>query len=244
MPLRDHFRPPLDDTFLWEEFHGQWPAVIVQQLRKRLPPGYVAGPRVHSGSQVEVDVATFETERPAYSGVTENGGGVATAVWAPARPSVAVETAVPEFYDEYEVRVFDIRRKRRLVAAVEIVSPANKDRPEHRNLFVAKCADLLRKGIAVSIVDLVTTRRFNLYAELMAFIGQADPAFGEPPQPIYAASCRWFKVVDRMRLETWSHALALGQPLPTLPLWLDEDLAVPLDLESSYEQACQDLGIA
>jgi hypothetical protein len=34
------------------------------------------------------------------------------------------------------------------------------------------------------------------------------------------------------------------QPLPCLPLWLTEDLAVPLDLEASYEQTCRDLRIA
>ena len=39
--------------------------------------------------------------------------------------------------DEYEVRVYDEKRHCRLVAAVEIVSPANKDRPEHRHAFVA-----------------------------------------------------------------------------------------------------------
>ena len=50
MPLRDHFRPPLDDLTSWEGFHAQWPAVIVQHLRKRLPAGYVAEPRVHFGS--------------------------------------------------------------------------------------------------------------------------------------------------------------------------------------------------
>ncbi len=42
MPLRDHFRPPLDNVTSWEGFHGQWPAVIVQHLRKQLPAGYVA----------------------------------------------------------------------------------------------------------------------------------------------------------------------------------------------------------
>ena len=47
--------------------------------------------------------------------------------------------------DEYEVRVYDVERGRRLVAAVEIVSPANKDRPESRAQFVAKCAALLRQ---------------------------------------------------------------------------------------------------
>src|SRR5437588_2153161 len=62
MPLRDHFHPPLDDLTSWEGFHGQWPAVIVQHLRKRLPPGYIAEPRVHHGSQVEIDVAAFEKD--------------------------------------------------------------------------------------------------------------------------------------------------------------------------------------
>ncbi len=29
MPLRDDFRPPLDDLMSWEGFHSQWPAMIV-----------------------------------------------------------------------------------------------------------------------------------------------------------------------------------------------------------------------
>ena len=37
MPLRDHFRPPVDNIASWEELHGQWPAVIVQHLHKQLP---------------------------------------------------------------------------------------------------------------------------------------------------------------------------------------------------------------
>jgi hypothetical protein len=37
--------------------------------------------------------------------------------------------------------------------------------------------------------------------------------------------------------------LTVGQPLPTLPLWLTDTLYVPLDLERSYEQACDDLSI-
>jgi hypothetical protein len=243
MPLRDHFRPPLDLITSWEGFHGQWPAVIVQHLRKQLPPGYVAEPRVHSGSQVEIDVAAFETATaPPSPGMTEGNGGVATRIWAPEEPSVAVETTLPD-YDEYAVRIFDARRGRHLVAAIEIVSPANKDRPEHRNVFVAKCASLLQKGVAVSIVDLVTVKRFNLYAELLAVIGHADPTLGGPPPHLYAASCRWTRQGKRTLLQAWSHALAPGGPLPTLPLWLGTDLVVPLDLERSYEQACSDLSI-
>jgi Protein of unknown function (DUF4058) len=243
MPLRDHFRPPVDQIASWEGLHAQWPAVIVQQLRKQLPAGYVAEPRVHAGAQVEIDVAAFAKGGAAASGTSEGNGGVATAVWAPAEPSLAVETTLPD-YDEYEVRVLDATRRRQLVAAIEIVSPANKDRPEHRNVFAGKCAAMLQKGVAVSIVDLVTVRQFNLYVELLTMIGHADPSLGDPPPPLYAASCRWVRRGKRATLETWSHALAIGRPLPTLPLWLSEDRVVPLNLEQSYEQACSDLWIA
>lgn len=244
MPLRDHFRPPLDDVTSWEGFHGQWPAVIVQHLRKKLPAGFVAEPRVHLGSYVEIDVAAFENEEsPCPPAIGEGNGGVATAVWSPPQPSVAVETTSPD-YDEYEVCIYDARRSRRLVAAIEIVSPANEDRPEHRNVFVAKCAALYLKGVAVSIVDLVTVRHFNLYAELLAFIGHSDPTLGAEPPSLYAASCRWIEKGKRKLLQTWSNVLVVGQPLPTLPLWLAEDVSVPLELEPSYEQACHDLWIA
>jgi hypothetical protein len=243
MPLRDHFRPPLDLKTSWEGFHGQWPAVIVHQLRRQLPVGYVAEPRVHSGPRVEIDIAAFEEDdTPPLSAMTEGNGGVVTAVWAPAQPSVLVETTLPE-YDEYEVRIFDARRGRHLVAAIEIVSPANEDRPEHRNLFVAKCVALLQKGVAVSIVDLVTTRHFNLYVELLATIGHTDPTLGDPPPDLYATSCRWTRRGKQTLLEAWSHVLSLEKPLPTLPLWLGTDLVVPLNLEQSYEQACSDLWI-
>src|SRR3954451_22746916 len=98
MPLRDHFRPPLDDLTSWEGFHGGWPMVIVQHLRTKLPAGYVAEPRVHSGSQGEIDVAAYEKDHPpSLSGTSEGNGGVATAVWAPARPSIAVETTLPDY---------------------------------------------------------------------------------------------------------------------------------------------------
>jgi hypothetical protein len=48
---------------------------------------------------------------------------------------------------------------------------------------------------------------------------------------------------DRAILETWSRALAVGRPLPVLPLWLSDVRAVPLDLEASYQQTCDDLSI-
>ena len=244
MPLRDHFRPPLDDHRRWEGFHATWPVMMVSLLRSKLPRRYFAEPGVHSGANAEIDVTTLHDESEdvlAAGNGNDNGGGIATAVWAPPRPTLSVVTDLPT-QDEYEVRVYDEKRHSRLVAAVEIVSPANKDRPEHRRAFVAKCAALLRERVSVVIVDVVTTRTPNLYGELLDQIGQSDPTLN-PELPLYTAACRLTKHEKDWLLETWTQALALGQPLPTAPLWLADDLAVPLELEESYEQSCNILNI-
>ncbi|MFO0965814.1 MAG: DUF4058 family protein [Gemmataceae bacterium] len=191
MPLRDHFRAPLDDETSWDGFHGQWPAMIVLALNEKLPPRYVAAPRVHT-------VATFERETsPSSWEPEETGGGTATAVWAPAQPTLSLVTDLPDL-PEYEVRVYDSKRGRRLVAAIEIVSPANKDRPEHRAAFVAKCASLLQQQVSVAVVDLVTTRHFNLYAELLKMMGQHDPSPAGLP-PLYVAEFRFFQRGDHVQ---------------------------------------------
>lgn len=243
MPLRDHLRPPLDDQTSWEGFHGQWPAMIAPALNSRLPRRYTAEPRVPLGASFEVDVSTYDKEGTDFStspGEGEAAGGVATATWAPPRPTLDVATDLPD-QDAYEVRVFDTKRHRRLVAAVEIVSPANKDRPENRRAFVTKCAALLQERVSAAIVDLVTTRPFNLYSELLELIGQTDPALSPEPPPLYTAACRRTHPAECWRFQGWSHALGLGQPLPTLPLWLTDHLAVPLELEASYEETCRGL---
>lgn len=239
MPLRDHFRPPLSDRRSWDELHGGWPMMIVADLNRKLPDRYVAVPQVHLGSSFEVDVATYDQDEPnPPSAAAIDGGGVATAVWAPPQPTLAVATDLPDM-DEYEVLVHDTRAGRRLVAAVEIVSPANKDRPEHRRAFVVKCAALLLENVSVVIVDLVTTRAANLYRDVIEVLGVTDPSLPEEPPPIYAVACRWARKEDTWLLETWSHALELGRPLPTLPLWVAESVSVPLELESSYEETCR-----
>ena len=89
-------------------------------------------------------------------------------------PTLTLDAEFPEQY-AYEVLIFDLERDRRLVAAVEIVSPANKDRPESRQLFVAKCFNLLRQDVCLSIVDLVTIRQFNFYTRAACTAGPPRP---------------------------------------------------------------------
>lgn len=92
------------------------------------------------------------------------------------------------------------------------------------------------------VVVVVTTRRADLHAELLATLGVEVLA----PSPGAGPSVVAYRAVgrdDRTRLLAWPTPIGLGQPLPTPPLWLASDLAVPLDLEASYRAACADLRI-
>src|SRR5262249_30767136 len=178
--------PPVWNQASWEGFHGGWPMMMVLDLAPKLPKGFAAEPRVHLGTYFEIDVCTFDKNgnRDWQSDPhPETNGGAATATLAPPAPTLTVD--FPDQY-VYEVLIFDQTRDRRLVAAVEIVSPANKDRAESRQLFIAKCANLLRNDVCVSVVDLVTVRRFNLYTQMVTLLGRTEPSRSLDAAPIQA----------------------------------------------------------
>jgi hypothetical protein len=238
MPLRDHFHAPLRGQHHWEGFHSAWANTMVRHLNTRwLPARYRAEPQVRLGAQVEIDAATFEQDTAAVL-EGEKGNGVATTVWAPPRPTQTFTVAFPD-EDVYEVRVYDDERGFRLVAAVELVSPRNKDRPAARLAFAGKCAGYLRQGVSVVVVDVVTERHDSLHDELMRLLEPADPKEWLAVAPLYAVAYRPRAEDERWRLDTWPESLATGAALPTLPLWLAADLAAPLELEASYEETCQ-----
>ncbi|MFO0810072.1 MAG: DUF4058 family protein [Gemmataceae bacterium] len=243
MPLRDHFRSPVNDKHRWDAVHGQWPAEIVRTLFDRLPSGFVAEPTVHHPTPFEVDVSMIEDDdREPIVAANEGDGGTATLTAS--APTLTVPADLSEF-DEYEVRVYDAERQRTLVAAVEILSPSNKDRPEAREQFVGKVAALLRQDVCVAVVDIVSIRQANLYVDLLARLGRTDPHLGDPPPALYVVTLRGRKPPKRHGLlDAWFFPLAVGQPLPTIPLWLTPDLRIELPLEPSYQEVCRLLRIA
>src|ERR1700676_5552660 len=170
MPLLDHFHPPLLGHRHWEGFHGWWAAAIAGNLNEHLlPEEYFAEFQVTLGTRIEVDVATFtEDDRPEAPDHQGAATAEQTRVWAPPTP-VAVFPAL--FPDDFEVQVFSNMAGPTLVAAIELVSPRNKDRVEARRAFAAKCAAYLQRGIGLIIVDIVTSRHANLHEELMAVLG-------------------------------------------------------------------------
>ena len=214
---------------------GQWP--LPNGSTDMLPKEYVAQSRLHVGTLMELDIGALERESTYGSGYGD--GGVAVATWAPAVPMILLDTEFPE-PSEYEVNNYT-QDEFRLVAAIKLVSPSNKDRPENRQTFFNRCESLLKKDVCVTIVDPVTSRTANLYGEHLDELQTPRTAISQTV--IYAATCRGRRSGLRWRLEAWEHELAFGAVLPTLPIWLAPGLMVPLELEASYEETCRSLRI-
>jgi hypothetical protein len=239
MPLLDHFHPPLHGPRRWEGFHHAWATFIAAQLNQDvLPPDYFAESEISLGPELEIDVATME-----HAGPERGRKGVATAVWVPPRPKIAVKVDFARL-DSYEIRVYQDLGGAELRAAVELVSPANKDRAGSRLTFAAKCAGYLKHGIGLVIVDVVTARMANLHKELIKVLEvKSRRAAWQSSTGLYGIAYRTLSTCKGPRVEAWPETLALGHPLPTLPLWLAPDLCVPLRLEESYLATCRSLRI-
>jgi hypothetical protein len=211
--------------------------MVLRLNQDLLPDHYRAIPQVHFGSRVEVDVATIQLREEGQT----TGNGVTTAVWAPPRAKLTVPVDFAD-QDHFEVQVRDQSRNR-LVAAVELISPANKDRPGHRRDFAIKCAGYLQNQVSLILVDVVTERQESMHGELMRLLHQPDALVEVVGSLLYSVAYRTKEREDRHFLELWPEALSVGAALPTLPLWIGDDRAVPLDLEATYLATCEALRI-
>lgn len=221
MPLLDHFHPPLSERRHWHSFHNSWATYLSSQLNTLLPAGYFAEANVQFG--IEIDVAAIQ----------EPGAAGTPTGWVPPSPQASHPFELSHVV--VEVGIFSRSGGPQLAGAVELVSPANKDRPTHREAFVSKCVTYLQAGVGLVLVDVVTERPADLHRELLVRLGVADPGPGS------ALSGSAYRPVERDgggTLDVWREPIALGQTLPTLPLWLRGGFCLPVELEATYERTC------
>jgi hypothetical protein len=213
MPLLDHFRPPLQSRHHWGSFHSNWTTRLADGLSAVLPAEFLAEEHTHGGPGLEINVATDE--------------------------QAAVRSLKTVFPDTFAVRVFTTTGGLTLVGAIELISPGNKDRAEERRAFAIKCASYLHQGVSLVIIDIVTNRRANLHNETMRLMNA--PADMDLPDEVhlYAVAYRPVLRKEQPEIDLWTAPVAVGQPLPVLPLRLTGDLFVPVDFESAYVEACR-----
>lgn len=83
------------------------------------------------------------------------------------------------------------------------------------------------------MVDVVTTRRADLHAEVMGLLGRAGDTGLPTGSDLYGAAYRPIVRAGIGLVDVWAEPLAVGRELPTLPLALNAELCLPLDLEAT-----------
>src|SRR4051794_40083887 len=136
MPLHDW-----TDLSGWEGVHLLWMTELLRDLKGRLPAGFRAylgsGPAVAVGAPaLRPDVAIRGHQEP--SEVREAVGGPSVGGEPDVELAVAAIDPAPALF---------VERDGRLVAAVELVSPRNKDRPVARATYLSRYAGYLIEGV-------------------------------------------------------------------------------------------------
>lgn len=244
MPLLDHSDPAIDEAVPWESFHSAWATYLADSLNERwLTRGkHRAVEHRHAGPQVEIDVAALERQTAVSLTESSNGPAVATLqeTWTVPHATCSIPAVFPE---SIEVRVSVNLGGWRLVGAVEFISLGNKDRPDKRRAFAAKCAGYLQAGVSVVIIDVVTSRRANLHHEILDLIDGSDAARIRPDVPLYAVSYRPVRREEHDEIDIWIEPCSVGKVLPTMPLRLTHNEFAPIEFEATYVAVCRKRGL-
>lgn len=245
MPILDHLSEEIYNIVDFRSFHNSWAVHIAGDLNKRLPKGFRATPHAQLGSR-EVDV---KTDR--YLTLDEQEQLISR--YQPPTPLITSRATFP--IPKIEVFVKDVRRAEQItVGVIEIVSKGNKDRPESRDAFVAKCNNLLSDEISVIIADILAIpffngqaarSTFNLHNQLFRALEITKSHIKENEEkPLYCTAYRkTFDAEGKPAIDSWAYALKVGDTLPELPLFITYEVAVPVRLEKTYIEVCEGLKV-
>lgn len=225
MPIHDWTRV---DAGLFHDFHQDWTIEVRRALNAGLlPPGYVALADQQTGGPIP-DVLTLH-RRPKDAGPRGPAGGLAVGTVPPrARFVVAGEN------DTYARRANRIRIQHRpgeVVAVIEIVSPGNKSSRNALRAFARKAGDLIWQGIHLLVVDLFPPSERDPQGIHKAIWDEiTEQPFELPPdKPLTVAA---YQAAGTKT--AYVEPVAVGDELPSLPIFLTEDEYVPAPLEETY----------
>jgi len=227
------------DAGTFHGFHTAWLTHLSEALNGGLlPRGYYALPEQH-GNKFIVDVLTLHASPPGQDWPPRPAtGGLAV---ADRPPQVQLRRKVSAAARALR-RTLAIRHVtgHRIVALVEIVSPANKDRQKHVDDFVAKVTSALAQGIHVTLADLLPPGPHDPQG-MDAVVWQALDDSDEPYELPKDMPMTLAAYVADSPVEVYLEHLAVGRPLKGIPLFLTPDDYINLPLEPTYEAAFRGL---
>jgi hypothetical protein len=231
MPLHDW-----TDLPGWEGVHQIWIVELLYWLKPRLPSGY----RAYIGTTPTFAIDAPPEERPDV-GVRNGPTGAKPSTSTPC-PESGARGLTTEPDQEVAVATLEgdktllVERQGQLIAAVELVSPRNKDRPAACAAYAGTYLGYLLKGVHLLLVDVHRRPLKFSFAERIA----AELHLEQPPCPAPCAVS--YRVGEPAPtggrfLAIWRRPLTAGAPLPSLPLPLSVQEAVEIDLEQTYARA-------
>jgi hypothetical protein len=234
MPLHDW-----TDLPGWDGMHQLWIVEMLRWVKPRLPAGYRA--YIGSASLLAVGAPTGRPEMHVHHWPpSPDADRVGVQGASSASPDDTVE---PDL--EIAVATLDpgttlfVEQQGRLVAAVELVSPRNKDRPASREAYLARYLGYLLDSVHLVLVDV---HRRPVGFSFADRIGAELSLAQEPMATPLAISYRVGEPAPNggRFLAIWRRPLSTGASLPALPLPLAIDYQVEVDLERTYSAAAVD----
>jgi hypothetical protein len=223
MPIHDWTRLEAGD---FHHFHQGWVVNLTNVLNSGLlPPAYMAMTEQVTGRPIP-DVVTLHAREP-----KGEPGGIAVATAPPTARVIAKFERIN--YAKRADRVVIKHGRGKVVAIIEIVSPGNKDSRNAIRTFVEKAADILNQGVNLLVVDLFPpTARDPQGIHKAIWDEFGDEPFEAPPgKPLIVASYIGGEIPT-----AYVESVGVGDPLPSLPIFLSETRYIPAPLETTYLQ--------
>lgn len=228
MPLHDW-----NQTKGWDGTRHLWISELLHFVKPRLPAEF----RAYIGTAPTVAIDAVEgtpdigvhRAPPTANGTHANG-----------TPNSATDPDI-----EIAVATIDpatalfIESEGRLISALELISPRNKDRLTARANYTARYVGYLLNGVHLLLVDVHRRPIGFSFSTAIANELQARLPSGQAP---FAASYRVGEkaATGGRYVAVWHRSLEPGQPLPSLPLPLDVERQISVDLEETYTRAAAD----
>jgi hypothetical protein len=232
MPVHDWSRV---DAGIFHDFHTRWITHIAEGLNDGLLPDHYYALAEQRSGQVQPDVITLKTaDDSAGTSPPEAGGAVALAD-APPIVTVTMRPDVKQY--ALRRRTLTIRHASgdRIVALIEIVSKANKDRESTVHEFAEKVVSALSQAVHVLVVDVVPPGPHDptgMHGAIWHEIDEAQPYNMPADKPLTLAS--YF--ADAIPV-AYVEPIGLGAEMPAMPLFLHPDWYVRVPLEETYRAA-------
>jgi hypothetical protein len=237
MPLHDWTDRPG-----WDGLHHLWITELLRWIKPRLPAGYRAyigtAPTVAIGAPLErpdVQVRQWPGEQPPTAAPSSQPNGPAPAAEEPDEEIVvaAIDPSTALY----------VESQGRLISAVELVSPRNKDRPIARTTYLARYVGYLLEGVHLLLVDLHRRPLEFSFADGIATELHVKQPTLPPPMAVSYRVGGPAATGGRI-LGIWRRPLTVEATLPVLTLPLTVEQGVAVDLELTYSRAATDAYLA